>query len=415
MPKAERIIILDILRGFSLLGIMFVNVSALQSPADFFYVDWSDITPWSYGIKVAGLILIQGKFYSLFAFLFGVGFAIQIASSKRSKRRFIVCFLCRLLVLFVIGLLHFVFVWDGDILSIYAICGFILLIFYGATAFVGEVVNLLNLFCRTHFRLPSLLLIAVAGTLIIWPLCEFGYTVIQDCDIAHAWLGTHEIDEHAVEQRSRTTGMFANGSYEDTVHYRLDILHSRIINSHLWSIITGIFLIGVFFGRCCLFSRAKELKRVFIKLAITALAVSIPFNLLFVFATINLADNAPPLWFWLSTVGKTIGGLALALFYIAMITLANMTKPHKWFRHLAPVGRMALTNYLTQSLVGTFVFYGYGMGLTTISPFKQIGYIAVLFGAQVVVSHFWFKLFIIGPAEWLWRSLSHMKRQPFLV
>src|SRR5690606_4235064 len=115
----ERIHTLDVLRGFALFGILFVNVGTLVNPAAWFTVRWDGIGPVDYAIEALKLFFVQGKFYTLFAFLFGLGFAVQLARAKKAGRGFALRFLWRVTILWFIGLFHLVVLWDGDILNTY--------------------------------------------------------------------------------------------------------------------------------------------------------------------------------------------------------------------------------------------------------------------------------------------------------
>ena len=137
----ERIVTLDVLRGIALWGILFVNVSATTQPADWFGVAWTEIGPLDYLTEVLKLFFVQGKFYTLFAFLFGLGFAVQLGRAEDKGQRFVWRFLWRMLLLWGIGFAHVIFLWDGDILNMYAVGGVLLLVFYGIKRLLDRLVQ----------------------------------------------------------------------------------------------------------------------------------------------------------------------------------------------------------------------------------------------------------------------------------
>ena len=130
--------------------------------------------------------------------------------------------------------------------------------------------------------------------------------------------------------------------------------------------------------------------------------------------SVSSLDLSPS--FFLAIMAQHVGAPALSLFYVSALTL--LSRRHVWqnrLRYLAPVGRMALTNYLMQSIICTLIFYGYGLGL-----FGQVGAAVgvlltlVIFTVQVAWSNWWMQRYRYGPAEWLWRSLTYMRWQPML-
>ena len=126
----ERIETLDVIRGFALFGIMFVNVYAFVHPHNWFGVDWQNLSPLEYGAEIFKLLFTQGKFYSLFAILFGIGFAVQLSSAQKRGGPFALRFLWRITILWLFGVAHLLLLWNGDILNSYAVGGVFLLIFY---------------------------------------------------------------------------------------------------------------------------------------------------------------------------------------------------------------------------------------------------------------------------------------------
>jgi uncharacterized protein len=218
------------------------------------------------------------------------------------------------------------------------------------------------------------------------------------------------------EKEAKTTEIYTTGSYADTVADRLKEARKDLTSIHFWPTVCGIFLIGAFFGRNNFIGRARELRPGFVKLGIYSFIISVPFNLLFVYAMVAKPPEGGQFWMWLTIFNKSASGLSIALMFVSIITLAMMGPAQRYLKHLAPVGQMALTNYLTQSVVGSFVFYGWGLGLVgKLDAVQQLGYMLAVFGCQILLSRWWLSRYRFGPMEWLWRSLTYMKRQPMRI
>ncbi len=429
----ERIQTLDVLRGFALFGILFVNVSALASPAAWFSVDWDEIGTLNYAVEALKLFFVQGKFYTLFAFLFGLGFTVQLARAEKAGRGFAARFLWRVTILWFIGLFHIVALWEGDILNTYAVAATVLLLFYGMKRALDALVRRQSHGRRE--RAPRRLVLVAAGLLMFGPLLAFAGFVNHALDIRAAALAGETLSEpdrqiweqlkagedpakqaeHEAEIAA-ATDTFANGSYLDTLHYRVGKLAERMLSGVFWFMVAGIFMVGAWFGRNNFIGRAAELQGGFRRLLLASVIVGVPLSLLFTYGTIEHPGSALSWWKWSNLFMKTASGLAFALAFVAGITLLMLTRARRWLEPLAPVGRTALSNYLLQSLVGTFVFYGYGFGLMgRLDAAGQLVYIALLFAGQVWLSRWWLARFRFGPAEWLWRSLTYMQLQPMRI
>lgn len=431
VQPSERIHTLDVLRGFALFGILFVNVTALSQPGDWFGVAWQELGPVNYAVEVFKLFFTQGKFYTLFAFLFGLGFAVQLTRAEQRGGRFAGRFFWRVTLLFVIGVLHIVFLWDGDILNTYAVGGVLLLMFFGMKRGIDR---LLRRFSKgRREKAPRWIILMAAAILIFGPLTAFGLFVDHAMDVREAALAGEELSEFDQdvweqvqkaddpervskhdERIASVNKTFAEGSYVDTVSYRMEQFGKRVLSGPFWFMIAGIFMIGAYFGRNNFIGRAAELRSGFNKLMIISLLTGIPLSAWFVYVSIAGHGQSQISWWpWLNFFTKTASGLAFALFYVAAVTLLMQTRARGWLEYLAPVGRTALSNYLLQSLIGTTVFYGYGFGLTgKLDALAQVGYIVVLFAFQMWLSKWWLARFRFGPVEWLWRSLTYFKRQP---
>jgi uncharacterized protein len=431
----ERVLTLDVLRGFALFGIMFINVYGFfhPDPRGWFDVSWSSVGSAEYGYEVFKVFFVQGKFYTLFSFLFGLGFAVQLASAERRGGNFTLRFLWRMVILWLIGTVHLIFIWDGDILHYYASAGIMLLGFFAIKRLVLD--KLVNRFSKTRDKAPRWFMLVCAALIIFGPQISFGRVVYQQAQIikAHDAGQTLTQQEQSIIDRDlryrsplradqhqkamdKTLAVFTDGSYVDTVNHRIEHSSKRLLPGMFWFTLSGIFLLGAYFGRNEFIERAVQLRSGFIKLAIAGLVIGVPTGLLFVYGYTAKPADGGIFWLWLTFISKTSSALSFALMYVAIITLLMLGPAKRWLIHLAPVGRMALSNYLIQSIVGTFVFYGFGLGLmNNISVLLQVGYVVVLFALQMVFSRWWLDRFRFGLVEWLWRSLTYLKLQPLRI
>jgi len=150
------------------------------------------------------------------------------------------------------------------------------------------------------------------------------------------------------------------------------------------------------------------------KLCWWSLGIGLAGNTVFVLTVDSSVFSDPTLASGIGAIGYLIGAPALCFFYMSVIVLLNQQP--KWetrFAILAPAGRMALTNYLLQSVICTTIFYSYGFGLyDKVGPAACIILTILVYMIQVPLSIWWLKRFQFGPMEWLWRSLTYWRVQP---
>jgi uncharacterized protein len=404
VKAGERMQIVDSLRGFALLGILLVNMGLFIHPFHTILFPPDPGTPLldqaaSWLIR----LLAEGKFYSLFSLLFGLGFAIQFGRAQVRNLPIVPLYMRRMFFLLLFGAIHAFFIWTGDILIVYALLGFVLILFRKARP----------------------------RTLLIWiGIILTGYFLLMTMWLGFIELGrmdpgaAAEINQILAEQErlfrsdiEQAYEAYGQGSFAEVTRYRMREYFS-ILSFAAVGMLPGVFmmfLVGLYFGKRRLFDSVEENLPFFRKITWWGLAIGLPANLIYasLMATgISRLDINLPMY--VATLGQIVGGPALCLFYVGALTLLSRRQP--WadrLQILAPVGRMALTNYLLQSIVCTFIFYGYGLGL-----FGQVGAAVglvltlVIYGLQIPFSHWWMARFRYGPFEWLWRTLSYMQWQP---
>lgn len=364
-PVQDRIIVLDVLRGFALFGILLVNMLDFSGSALRLGTLGSRGSELDQLVDIAIVLLAVTKFYLLFSFLFGVGFAVQMRRMEANQRPFIGFYLRRLAVLFGIGIAHSILLWDGDILRLYAAAGVLLLV-------------VRHLSTRALLTLAAA--VAIGGTL-LFGLAE----------------NLSQVSDMLTEQAVR---LYASGTYPELVSYRAGQQFGLDVQIPM---VLVMFLLGLVVGRSGLLDQPERYQPFLRRWWKWALPVGlIGSGLLLVGYTTNSA--------WLISLSIHVGAPALSFVYLAAVLL-NADR----LRGLAPLGQMALTGYLTHSLVCTTLFYGYGFGwYDQLAPTMTCLLVIVIYGVQVVLSRWWMQRFRFGPVEWVWRSLTYGQLQPLL-
>jgi uncharacterized protein len=397
--EQERIVTLDILRGIALLGVCIANVWLWFSGIVFRFPAYrEELLRFSLDSVVffAIAIFVSGKAISTFSFLFGHGFAIQMLRAEARGRSVVPVYIRRLTVLLLIGLLHMLLLWYGDILAAYAVLGFLLLLFTE--------------------RKDKTLLIWAAILLVGMPLLLAG--IPWAFSAAGAPLPTPSLAEIA-ERNAATLAAFQNGPYPEIVRENLHQAGKFYAGRKApWLLyVLGLFVIGLYTGRRRMLQNVEQHRTTFRRLA----AWGIPFGLAASIVSSVLQTTLEPdvvlarPELMLLMMGISIAGtVPLAAGYVSAAVL--LLEQPSWRRRLsvfAPAGRMALTNYLTQTVVMLLVFYPYGGGLIGRSgPALGLGIALAVYAVQLVLSRIWLAHFQFGPMEWLWRSMTYLSPQP---
>jgi uncharacterized protein len=399
---SERIEVIDILRGFAIFGILLVNMAFYNSPV---YLSVTDTKLWEGTVDLAAQWLIrfvaEGKFYSLFSFLFGLGLALQMARSESSGIRFLPLYVRRLLVLLIIGGIHATGLWAGDILVPYALLGFVLLAFRNRkpkTIIIWAIVSLL---------IPVLVMGLGFAAL------ELGRSIPQAAEQIKTQFAHQAKEYEALVYQSLR--VYSTGTFAEVMNQRLQDLGFAYFGLLFYGPnIFALFLLGLYIGKRGIFQDIVANLPLVRKAMWWGLALGIIGNLLF--ATIRAYANPsePTLPAFLFTAALAVGAPALCFFYVATIVrLYQRQTWRKWLEPLAAVGRTAVSNYLFQSVVCSGIFLSYGFGLYgEIGPAAGLALTILIFVMQLAISQWWAKRFRFGPVEWLWRSLTYGRVQP---
>ena len=396
--RQERIETIDILRGVAILGILIVNMTmrgfALPEglPAHELWPNMIDRT-----VETLILFFADQQFITLFAFLFGLGLAEQMMRADERGARFLPLYLRRLCVLWLIGMTHFLALWDGDILHAYAQDGLILLLF---------------------LRRSLKTLLVWAGILLCIPLLLFGFTTRYAITghvnpYAMSWIQYEDLaeDQQYIEE---ARDIYSRGTYAEMIKFRAGGLGELLPGNADAYILVG-FLLGLYAGRRGIFHDVSAHLPFIRRVQRWGLMIGLAGSAVFV-----IGESDPSATSVMQNVGRmclVFGAPAMTFFYASTIIL--LTQGEAWRQRLGPlaaVGRMALSNYLLQSLICTMIFYSYGLALfCKVRPSLCLLLTIVIWLIQIPLSVWWLRRFQFGPIEWLWRSLTYWKCQPMRV
>ncbi len=390
----QRILCLDVLRGFALFGIFYAHMIFWYAggPLEQHYYQGNQTIASGLAAMVY-MVFVIAKFFALFSFLFGLSFYIQLESLARRVSSPLLHFAWRLAILGVIGFLHHLF-WRADILSIYVLLGFVLIFLRHmsdrALLIVGMVLvlNLPN-------KLAELVNLLLTGRVGLIPV-----------DLA--------------TESAEYTALIRSGGWGDIFIHNLGAFSDKFIhqiNSGRLLITLGYFLLGVYAGRKAWFSAPDKqehfrwLRRK--SLAWIGLVVLAFLALGGVLWGLGQPLDENSLAFWALGFFCDIYNTALVFLYIAVIyLLMSSSRGQRWLRPLADVGKMALTVYLMQSVIGVLLFFQVGLGLfDQTTPAVNVLLCLVIFAGQLLFCRVWLRYFAYGPVEWLWRSATERRWQ----
>jgi len=406
IASSDRIPLLDVLRGFALFGVLLANMFwsfngfAFVSPERSHELTSSPIDLVAfYFIR----FFIDKKFIMLFSLLFGFGFAVQVMRAEEKGSNIAVFYSRRQLILLFIGAAHLLLFWHGDILHVYAMCGLFLLAF-----------------ARVNGRKLLLSAIVVSVIAVLLMTMVLGLQALSS-SVLVVGPGDASLRETRRQFNDQLLAAFAHGGYGEVLHWNARQYFQAFFISlsflYILPATVGRFLIGFYAGRRRLLHDVAANLPFFRKLFWWSLPVGLLGSGLFLAGTeLQRAAILDPLSLgrFLLIIPTEIGSLALCLFYVAALTL--LYQRATWQRlmlFLAPLGRMALTNYLMQTVICLVIFYG-GRQITRIGPASCVVIAVVIYTAQVMLSSWWLKRFKMGPVEWLWRTLSYGQVQPLV-
>jgi uncharacterized membrane protein YeiB len=518
LPPGQRIQDLDVVRGFALIGIMLMNIEFFNRTTHGISEGMpGGLRGWDWAASWFIAYFVQGKFWTIFSLLFGMGFAVMLTRAERAQRTgrtgrdFLRPYLRRILALAVFGAAHYIFLWDGDILFSYAVgAGALLILLYGkwkhlllalvplaALGFFPGLaavwgiagallaIGLNSLYLRSERRIKlrgyslpvfafiQLMLggVGAIAAVVLWSLPEgpkepripltivsMGLLVIgvlaarfhDPVELRGLRLGVasyvfmctmmtavgaaqyfapipppdtstssaaektkaaeraERLAKHQEEKRSETW-ILSQGSYLEAVEMRAGKFPLKVARDAGFSmILVAMFLLGVWFVRSGVMENARAHLALFEKLMLYGIPAGVGLGLLGSFIAVSSTPGADHDGFIMARGLAMLGNLPACLGYVGMVVLMlHSNSPFARIRVLAPFGRMALTNYLTQSLICSLYFYGYGLGHWGMARAWQVVFVVVVLAVQIAFSHWWLARYRFGPLEWLWRGYTY--------
>lgn len=385
--SSERHVILDVLRGIALLGICLANFQEF-SLWSFQSAGVREAMPTAGADSIARFFIylfVDGKFYTLFSILFGIGFSIMI--SKGTK-----IFYRRTVVLFFIGLFHLLFLWAGDILILYALVGLLLPLFR---------------------KVSNRKLIVFSAVLLLSPIvldacvASFGWNL--SAPVVRATACFH--DRFGITDTNFPVWLAEKQTYADVLRFNLAgsfIRMQEFIDGNRVFKVLGLFLLGLWIGRNKIYADLAGNRRLLQGTALWGTLVGLPTSILYAWE----ATGGHPFGLAGHSAIYAVSVVPMSLAYTAAICLLYLKgRERKIFAILAAPGRMALTNYIMQSALGMAVFYGIGWGFGATTGLVRAELAAAgVFIFQVAYSYFWLRRFQYGPLEWGWRMATYGKR-----
>ncbi|WP_025905253.1 DUF418 domain-containing protein [Mammaliicoccus sciuri] len=372
----QRIFSIDALRGFSLLGILLMNILTFAYP-------YQIINPFEFfqhqdgaWFKISSLFIIA-SFYPIFAFLFGYGLSIMYQNSLDKGLNYYPMITRRLLFLLLLGIIHGVFIFYGDILSTYALLGLIAIIF----------VRL-----KPQFTLVALSIgIGIFVLLYLLPMI-----LLKDVTQIESFVGLQELE--------RVNNILSSADYVSIIGFNLKYFGMNIANAILvgpFSILP-IMLFGIYAHQINWFNKIKQHKNLYMVIGVVVLILGLAIKMIQIVLEGSVTSQL---------MSQMIGGPIVALSYIIFfVILCEDQTARKILTPLQSIGKLSLTTYIMQSVICIFIFYGVGFNFYGKLPVLNIYIIGiVIYFVQLIVSYLYSMKFKQGPLEKLWRKVTYLK------
>ncbi len=446
VQEPERIVTLDVLRGFAIFGIFMVNIAFFAMPMAKI-IDHGSMADAPLVDQISHAIVrafFEYKFVSLFSLLFGVGLVIQMGRAEQRGRPFVPVYLRRTFLLMLFGLAHALLLWYGDILFIYSVVALLVLLLrkLSSKALMGLAAGAIAL---------SVLFAGVFAALgVIFPPPSQDAAEVEAVASAEPAGATEiaiespaadaaaedslegEADDRwerfvaAKEASTWQPGDEATAEMEAIAYNEGPMTLTLLVRAFTFAImlvfvaftgfgfrVVGMFLLGMALMKLNFFSAQR--RRWHWAFCILGLLIGVPGELWLVWSY-HLSDYELSWTQAGAEVFHNISSLALCLGYVGAITLIVRAGLLRRLTYaFSCVGRTALSNYLLQTIIATYLMYWWGLGwFNEVSRPQQLALVVGIYAAQMVLSVLWLRVFTIGPFEWLWRSLTYLKPQPVL-
>jgi uncharacterized protein len=391
----QRLVAMDVLRGFALLGILFMNIQSFAMPGAAYlnpmaFGDFTGINQW---IWIGSHIIADQKFMSLFSMLFGAGVLLFCDRAEQKGKSPRGLHYKRTFWLLIFGLMHGYLFWYGDILYAYAMCGFIIYL-------------LRNKSIKTLLIISTILLL-------ISSLYSLGMGAIVPDFPEEAKKGLMEAWNPDAAKEAKEIAAYANG-FVSALNYRAEetfFMQTYVfLTMFIWRA-TAMMLLGMALYKSGFFQLKWQTKS-YQKLLITGFVIGLALILLGLQANMQREFSMEYSMFTGSQYNYW-GSIFMALSYASAIMLLVQKGAFVTFQdRLAAIGKTAFSNYILHTLVFTTLFYGYGFGLfAETERWQQLIMILAMWALQLWLSPLWLKHFKFGPLEWAWRSLTYWRFQ----
>ncbi len=396
VKTSERHIILDALRGFALLGICLANfpefsLYTFQKPEIVAYMPTAGIDKI---VRFLQYLFVDGKFYTIFSLLFGIGFSIIIDHAAQKGADGFRIFYRRMIVLAAIGSLHLIFIWSGDILLLYALLGMLLPLFRHAS---------------------DKGLLGTSAVLLLFPFLVDGLSTTFGVSLSApaVQMQWHYCDLYGITKDNFGTWLRDAESYEAVFQFLIQgacVRLQEFIDGNRYFKVFGLFLLGFYIGRKQIYANLEANRTLLKKMAAYGFLLGLPLSLFYAWGSVT----GHPFGTAVHTALYTVSVYPLGFAYVSAICLLYLHgREWRLWRCLAAPGRMALTNYIGQSVCGMILFYGIGFGLGASAGLIDTELIAAaIFLLQMVFSLLWLSSFRFGSIEWFWRMLTYGKILP---
>lgn len=420
VTKKNRIQSIDTLRGVALFGILIMNIIAFAMPFGSYFnpsID-ANLEGWNLTAYMTMDVFFEGSMRAIFSILFGAGVVLFTSKPDDANIPLADLWFRRTILLIVFGLVNaYLLLWVGDILYVYGIAGLFLFIFRNSspTKLFSYAAVILILLALVESGRHSMVGELHAEVLAIEALPENTELTEEQQGKLDEW-NTVLAESFALPEQTeadlenRRSGYFdiMAGLAPINVMFQTTLLYFH----NLWDAM-AMMLIGMALFKMNVFDASRSF-RFYGGMIVIGFGVALPVNYYEVMAFID--SGFAPQWA-MNSIRPTydIGRMGMAFGYIGLVMLICKLGIITWLRSaLAAVGQMALTNYLSQSVICNFIFMGYGLGLVGQLNRYEIYYVVLgVWLFQLIISPIWLRFFRFGPVEWLWRSMTYMQVQPF--
>ncbi|MCH8261115.1 MAG: DUF418 domain-containing protein [Planctomycetes bacterium] len=444
--EPERIHALDVLRGFAIFGIFMVNIAFFSMPIAT-VLDPTSLANESSSDQFWHALmraLFEVKFITLFSILFGMGLVVQMQRAEKRGRPFVGLYLRRTFVLMALGLIHALGLWYGDILFVYSFVAIVALllrklqprslVLLGGGFFALSVLATVGLMAISVISFAHLEKVEAAKSVSVTDQTE----VREEADVAGESEDLAELVliEDPQERWDHFTSLIRFETFQpgndvwvevDIIAYTQGPMTATLIARAATFVVMLLFITVSFFGfrvlATFLFGMAlmkldffnRTNRRWHMLALVIGLIVGLPGELFLVWSYSHSDYN----FGWLqggAEIFHTTSSICLTFGYIGALTLLVHAGALRWFTYaLSCVGRTALSNYLLQTIVATYIMYWWGLGFfNEVNRPQQFAIVVMIYLCQLILSVLYLRVFRIGPFEWLWRSLTYLKLQPLL-